>query len=755
MEREHKPSPSTSETESASAPSARQQSPEPASGEAPASTPGGASASAGAWEADGGLMDAMGLASGAGDAGGGGGGGGGGGDGAPTIFRDMKPGASEDPSSGSAVDSALADAGKGEAHSSGATVHTDATAAAAADELGAAAFTAGTDIYFGDGQYDPGSEEGDALMRHELAHVEQTRGLAPPTPGNYKVSKPDDAAETAAEAAEAGGDGGADAEAGTIHTKKTKDASADTTDALQEFFEALAGNNVGDAKTKWGKLKAADKARMRKKTKVKTYPSSLKSDPIESIIEIMGKDGLPIMKETKAAFDKQSYADAILDDKTHDAAYWMPALKTASVFDDWLGKLPKRGSLGEARLGKLDPWMTQASSAADTKKIFEQAYPKLMDKSYGPSYLKVAKWGVDDVKRMWKSLEGKVPLAHVQTITGGFNLGTHEKLFTKNAAGKLIWAPLGFGWHHPGPNVIVMPQSSSSKSGGGTGHDMTGGDSSGVAAAGTAADPKLTHWDGTMLHEIGHGVGEATDGNQFAKKHGDWKGNLGWDAWSKHLFDDTAAKNALPKPAPKKVLSTSDARRFLATEIAGGAYLPKGWTRDKVVDFVNAHYKDEKLAKYWTKVKSGTEAYYAGADNYDGDRAYVWLARGGLNYTSYKKEIAEKKVSWYSLSSTVEWFAEQYANYYRTGKSGAGADADTKKKLDAIDKMEATKKGGLKKAAPGAGAGAGGDAAGEVTGEAEGTPSQAGTDEGQKGGPPPAADANDEAIAAQIHRMNF
>jgi hypothetical protein len=726
MEHEHKPATGAAEAARAPSPDPTPAGPEPsAPASAPASTLAGKSASAGAWEADGGLTDAMGLTAGKG-----------GGE-APTIYRDLAPGASGDETGGDAVDAALANVGRGAAHASGASIHTDGTASAAAAELGAAAFTAGSDIFFGAGQYNPGTEEGDALLTHELAHVEQTRGLAAPTPGNYRVSDPDDAAEVAARDAEHGGAAGGEAAAGTIHRKGKNDKkggkAADAgPDKLQEFFDALAANNAADAKAKWGTLAAADKARMRK-AKVAKYPGSLKPDPVESVIEIMAKDGLPIMKDVGAVFDKLAYSDAVLKDAGHDAAYWAPALRGASMYDAWLKKLPAHAALTEARLTKLDPWMTEAAAVGDAKKVFQQAYPKLMDKTYNAAILKAAAWGVDDVKRMWKSLQGKVPLAHAQTITGGFNLGTDENLSGKK------WKVLKFGWHHPGFEVIVMPKNSSTAAGGGTSHDMTGGSSSGVAVAGTAADPSITHWDGTMLHEIGHGVGAKTDGNSFAKKHGDWKGNQGWDAWSQKLFDDAAATKALPTPPPKKVLATKDARQFLAKEVAGGSYLPKGWTRDKVVDFINAHYKDEKLVKYWTAVKGGTQAYYATADNISGDRTYVWLERGGLNYTSYKKEISQNKVSWYSISSTVEWFAEQYANYYRTGKAGTGSDADTKKKLDEIDKMDATAKGGLKaaKAAPGTGGEAAAAAGGHQDGE-QGT-----------------QDASAGSAEAEIRRMNF
>lgn len=55
-------------------------------------------------------------------------------------------------------------------------VHTDAGAQAEARRQGALAFTVGNHVAFGAGQYQPGTPEGDALMAHELAHVQQQRG---------------------------------------------------------------------------------------------------------------------------------------------------------------------------------------------------------------------------------------------------------------------------------------------------------------------------------------------------------------------------------------------------------------------------------------------------------------------------------------------------------------------------------------------------------------------------------------------------
>lgn len=59
---------------------------------------------------------------------------------------------------------------------SGVRVHTNAAAAGLSDSLNARAFTIGSDIAFGAGEYQPGTIIGDALIAHELAHVVQQGG---------------------------------------------------------------------------------------------------------------------------------------------------------------------------------------------------------------------------------------------------------------------------------------------------------------------------------------------------------------------------------------------------------------------------------------------------------------------------------------------------------------------------------------------------------------------------------------------------
>lgn len=72
----------------------------------------------------------------------------------------------------------------------GIRVHRGLKAHAAADALGARAFAVGDgDIFFGRGEFDPGSREGRAVIAHEVAHVAPPTGLSGPggIPSNFSA----------------------------------------------------------------------------------------------------------------------------------------------------------------------------------------------------------------------------------------------------------------------------------------------------------------------------------------------------------------------------------------------------------------------------------------------------------------------------------------------------------------------------------------------------------------------------------------
>jgi len=79
-------------------------------------------------------------------------------------------------------------------------VHTGSESAAAAQSVGARAFAVGSDVHFGQGEFDPGSPAGQKLLAHEVVHTVQQRGAAAPVAQHkLEVSAPGDAAEVEAD----------------------------------------------------------------------------------------------------------------------------------------------------------------------------------------------------------------------------------------------------------------------------------------------------------------------------------------------------------------------------------------------------------------------------------------------------------------------------------------------------------------------------------------------------------------------------
>jgi hypothetical protein len=76
-------------------------------------------------------------------------------------------------------------------------VHADDRADTLNRAVSARAFATGSDVYFAKGEYNPGSDSGDRLIAHELAHVVQQRGAS--ASGPLSVSQPGDSLEREAD----------------------------------------------------------------------------------------------------------------------------------------------------------------------------------------------------------------------------------------------------------------------------------------------------------------------------------------------------------------------------------------------------------------------------------------------------------------------------------------------------------------------------------------------------------------------------
>jgi len=81
---------------------------------------------------------------------------------------------------------------------SGVRIHTDARADDLSQSLAARAFTTGQDVFFRQGEYDPGSTAGRELLAHELTHVVQQNGDG--IRRKMTVSEPGDPQEREADA---------------------------------------------------------------------------------------------------------------------------------------------------------------------------------------------------------------------------------------------------------------------------------------------------------------------------------------------------------------------------------------------------------------------------------------------------------------------------------------------------------------------------------------------------------------------------
>ena len=83
---------------------------------------------------------------------------------------------------------------------SGVRVHDDAESDVLNEAVQAEAFTTGSDVFFREGAYQPGTAEGERLLAHELTHVVQ-QGSSPAESGSgLEVSDPQDASEREADA---------------------------------------------------------------------------------------------------------------------------------------------------------------------------------------------------------------------------------------------------------------------------------------------------------------------------------------------------------------------------------------------------------------------------------------------------------------------------------------------------------------------------------------------------------------------------
>jgi hypothetical protein len=485
-------------------------------------------------------------------------------------------------------------------------------------------------------------------------------------------------------------------------------------DPAAAFQAALAAHDASAAARAWNGMQAKEKKAW------KGTPKQLE------IIDAIGPGSVMMTKESGASYAQS--ADLGRHVLAHpDPAAWLTPMAAFGTLHEFADAHPRRGALTDQEAKAVATMTLGTAGGADAKKYFEKAYPSLRDRTYGAGWLWTRAWAIDDVKRMVRAVVDLLPHQHVQTITGGFYIGTHII-----ETGKTKKEELGYAFYDGGR--IVMP-SDSTANGGTTQHDMVLGGASSENPLNPSGLMGMTdHFDGSALHEVGHGVGEHSDGNSWATTNGytDFKKEKRATAVAQ-LWDDAAADAAVAGMAKANVIAPRDARNILARYIEGGTVTPpKGWKTADAVKFLKDNYSAQKLYQY-ARVKTKTDDVYkfAPGNNVVGGRAYTYLTRWDNSWASYTEKAYNEKVSWYSLSSPLEWFAEQYVAYYQFGPNNSFQPDVVKDKLKAIGAQKFSKgklrpptsKGGAS-GAPAASAGSGGPdgmAGEEAQAEAPGT----------------------------------
>jgi hypothetical protein len=203
---------------------------------------------------------------------------------------------------------------------SGVRVHTDGTSQAAAQSVGARAYTVGNDIHFNAGQFDPSSTAGQHLLAHEVAHTVQQRGGAG-VQHKLEVGRVDDPLESEADSAADAMVSGAPARvsaSGVIGRKVQREelpevviVGGEDTSIKDDMNAAAAeSQNADDKKYSWGSnsLKTKnDKGEMVENDQDPLVKNAKRNGSIEKLRQISSE--LDIVKPPLVAW-KSAHAQA-------------------------------------------------------------------------------------------------------------------------------------------------------------------------------------------------------------------------------------------------------------------------------------------------------------------------------------------------------------------------------------------------------------------------------------------------------------
>ncbi|TVQ51416.1 MAG: DUF4157 domain-containing protein [Spirulina sp. DLM2.Bin59] len=303
---------------------------------------------------------------------------------------------------------------------SGVKVHTDSQADQLNQSIQAKAFTTGQDVFFRQGEYNPGSSSGQELIAHELTHVVQQQGAMvhrspAPHPIIQRASGLPDKAELEQEGLKAGKSGSTFAlilqeldefrkTGDTDYLKQLKILDALSTH-LAQWITSYEDNRKGQ-KILWliPKVKSNDEAKYQKIKKIQRSISGLKEN-IQKLREKqyleecyekgslkgMATEGLKGLLSEKSISQNKDNEGQIL--RNNNEAIRMLTTYTQKIGEDFFLKtvLPTLEKISD--LGNIDVGEDSQYSKEDIKKvitIYENILAKILNIDAVPDSL--AEW---------------------------------------------------------------------------------------------------------------------------------------------------------------------------------------------------------------------------------------------------------------------------------------------------------------------------------------------------------------------------
>lgn len=439
---------------------------------------------------------------------------------------------------------------------------------------------------------------------------------------------------------------------------------------LDRFRQALAVDDAATASAAWVAISPTDKL------KLKTEGNTL-----VRMLRVIGPDSIAMLHQigvTPAADRRMVHA--VLH---HGATTWVDALDTHGMLDEFLQALPRRKALDPGAVAHLAEYTRKDLPTA--KAVFEKAYGELRDGDLNSDGWTAhgSAWDQDRIRRLYRALQepAVIPPSHLAGLSGIY-VASH---YTRGGGGRI---PLGFGYFAPSKMAVVLPLYAGD---GSAGHDMIGGPGS--------KGPAMKHFTSTILHEVGHLVGESTGEHAWGTKaDSPLRMEASSAAEMREELWDPAKSVALTEEGADPV-SDKDAKLYIESKIRephSSIYQITAWAKagnDEEIFYrnVDKQFAEQPLYKMAKAVAGDLENAYlhpmAGTKTPSKMFAYLRRFDQYAPFAKYERAAFDAKPSWYSVSSPKEWFAEQYTYYMTTGGQ-ATLPAVQKKLQSIVSKLE-------------------------------------------------------------------